>query len=363
MNQWRWPAAWEGQAGVLLRWPWRPDIWPQAGVRAQQVIGRLARSVSQHQIPVLVQHQPDHQSHPLLQELAQQPGVLLWQSPYADIWVRDTAPFWLTDEREWRAATFQFDGWAGIDNQWAREEAARQVLLDHAAVPEQQCELVLEGGALQTDGQGTALAATGSILSRRHNLGWSKSAIERQLAVLGVKQVIWLEGGLSADETGGHIDNIAVFGGPGRVLLSLPEDPNHPDFNRCQLWYEQLRNQRDVRGRALDIIPIPLPQPPRLSTQTARQIELQSGVMPRTAGMPLMASYVNFLRVGQRVWYPHFDLPSDTVAAAALQQGLPDCELYPVPARDLLVGGGGLHCASHLLPELFCAWLEGEADR
>lgn len=370
-------TEWSPSRSIWLRWPYRRDIWPQqqatptllhtqitegqgepSPVPAQQDMLALLQTLATLMVPVDIQVPPAQQGNLTAYLAPIQTAQPNWQCrihtvDYGDVWLRDCAPF--IDEAN-NAVHFNFDGWGGIDDQYQRDLAARDWLSAHLQLATTQVASVLEGGALHHDGEGTALACSGSILFRPANLGLTDTALRHMLREqFGIEQLLMLPGKFAADETGGHIDNIAAFIAPGEVVVATTDDASHPDYATCRRVLDYLERAKDAQGRRLTLRQLPLPRAPRLSAGEALAIEQRAGVRRRIAGMPLMASYVNFLRfhgagnAPQVVVVPQFGLPSDEVARNLLAQWLPNYRVVSVSARALLVGGGGWHCAS------FCA--------
>jgi agmatine deiminase len=227
---------------------------------------------------------------------------------------------------------------------------ARAVLeLEHA--PRYAAPLVLEGGAIHVDGEGTVLSTEECLLNPNRNPDRSREEIERILcAQLGAERVIWLGRGLPGDETDGHVDNLACFAAPGVVLLTSSDDRNDPLHAVSVDARSRLLAARDARGRRLEVVPLPAPAPQIVTAEEVRGIDTVAGTAPRNAGARLAASYVNFYPASDRIVYPLIDPRSDDAAAAVLGECFPDRELVGVPAREILLGGGGIHCITQQVP-------------
>lgn len=393
-------TEWDVTRSVWLRWPYRTEIWPQHALGealqpdeftpVQHDMLALLHALASNAVAVDLQvaASANAQVTPVIRQLQQQ--YQGWQCnlhvlAYADIWLRDCAPFVLRpsasktarpSSAELRTNTpsawhFDFDGWGGIDDQFRHDLAARNWLSEHLKLGVESASMVLEGGALHHDGEGTALACSGSILFRPGNDGVTAAELRNQLQQsFAIQQLHMLPGKLAADETGGHIDNIAAFLAPAEVVVAYTDDASHPDYATCRRVLDYLEHARDAKGRAFTVFKLPLPRAPRLSAGEAITISQRAGVRRRIAGMPLMASYVNFLRINcwvpagasadaantetadqaaelrKLIVMPEFGLPSDEVARSLMAKWLPDYHVISVPARALLVGGGGWHCAS-----------------
>ncbi len=195
-------------------------------------------------------------------------------------------------------------------------------------------DLVLEGGAITVDGEGTLITTRQCLLNPNRNPDLTAAEIEAELkATLGVRKVIWLPfGGLLDVETDGHVDGVCVFVGPGKVLLHVPADERHPDYQRMRDNLAVLRSERDAHGRRLEIIEL-------TDTNTVfvgdREVEV---------------SYLNFYLANGGVVVPIADTPADERALGTIAEVFPDRKVVGVPARAIAWGGGGVHCITQQIP-------------
>jgi agmatine deiminase len=185
------------------------------------------------------------------------------------------------------------------------------------------------------DGYGTLLTTEECLFNDNRNPELTRQQIEERLALhLGVRRIIWLDQGLEDDETGGHVDMIACFAGPGRVLLHMPEDRSDINFSRMQENKQRLEAARDARGQKLEIIEVPQPR---------RNLR-------RADGRRLSTSYVNFYIANGGIVMPSFDDPNDKVAAEIIGAAFPGREVVQVPSLDIAAGGGVIHCITQQQP-------------
>ena len=174
------------------------------------------------------------------------------------------------------------------------------------------------------------------LLNPNRNPGFSRAGVEDVLRLyVGARKVIWLGDGFADDETDGHVDNIACFAAPGRVILGIPAR-SHPDFAAVQEALRRLRAARDAEGRSLEIVELPQPRKLRQSW----------------SGRPLAASYVNFYLVNGAVIMPSFDDKNDELARTILAHCFPDRDIMQIDALDIVQGGGGIHCITQQEPEV-----------
>jgi agmatine deiminase len=211
--------------------------------------------------------------------------------------------------------------------------------------------MVNEGGAIHVDGEGTALVTEQCLLNPNRNPRFERSDVEQRLReFLGVSQIIWLGRGVVNDETSGHIDNLACFVRPGVVCLSWTDRRRDPQYVISLDAFERLQQARDARGRRLRVVRLPLPGPLYMRAREAAGIIAQEGSRPRGAGERLAASYVNFYIANGGIVMPLLDARTDALAAARLKRLFPGRRVVGVPAREILLGGGNIHCITQQIP-------------
>ncbi len=211
--------------------------------------------------------------------------------------------------------------------------------------------LVLEGGSIHVDGEGTVLTTEECLLNPNRNPGLSRERIERALLdYLGAEKVVWLGRGVYEDETDGHIDNLACFARPGVVLLTWAEDESDPQQAISRDALARLEAASDARGQPFEVVKLPSPGPLRTTTEEAAGVQAREGTLPRRAGGRLAASYANFYLGNSRVVMPLLDERHDDEAAAILARCFPEREVVGVPSREILLGGGNIHCITQQVP-------------
>jgi agmatine deiminase len=211
--------------------------------------------------------------------------------------------------------------------------------------------IVLEGGAIHVDGEGTVLTTEQCLLNRNRNPELDRAAIEAALhAYLGTEKVVWLGEGVFEDETDGHVDNLAAFARPGLVLLTWVEDPADPQHAISVDALERLEAATDAQGRPFEVVKVPAPGPLTIEADEAAGVEATAGTQPRRAGDRMAASYVNFYLGNSRVVYPLLDPAHDEEAAEILAATFPDRDVVGVQAREILLGGGNIHCITQQVP-------------
>lgn len=214
--------------------------------------------------------------------------------------------------------------------------------------------MILEGGSIHVDGDGTCLTTEECLLNKNRNPNLTKEQIEDQLkAYLGVQKVIWLPYGLYGDDdTNGHIDNMCCFVRPGVVLLSWTDDEKDPQFKRSMEALSILSNTSDANGRRLEIIKLHVPGPLYMTDEEAAGVVQDCNAKPRLPGTRLAASYVNFYIANGGIITPQFgDQKWDDEAVRVLSQAFPNHEVVRIEgAREIVLAGGNIHCITQQQP-------------
>jgi agmatine deiminase len=348
----RMPAEWEPHAGCWMAWPERPDNWREDAVPAQTAYAEVASAIAASE-PVTMAVSADQFE---LSRAVLPDSVRVVELATDDAWLRDTGPTFVTDAAgARRGVDWRFNAWGGTDGglyaSWERDELVAEKVLELEGDPRYQAPLILEGGAIHVDGEGTVLTTEQCLLNPNRNPELDRAAIEAALhSYLGTEQVIWLGDGVYMDETDGHVDNLACFARPGVVLLTWVEDPGDPQHAISCDALERLEAATDARGRPFEVIKVPAPGPLATTAAEAAGVEHVPGTQPRRAGDRLAASYVNFYVGNSRIVHPLLDPGRDEDAATILRAAFPDHEVVGVPAREILLGGGNIHCITQQVP-------------
>ena len=210
---------------------------------------------------------------------------------------------------------------------------------------------MLEGGSIHVDGEGTLITTEECLLNRNRNPHLSREEIENVLREhLAIDTVIWLPDGLYNDETDGHVDNFCCYVRPGEVLLAWTDDQNDPNYPRCQAAMRVLESARDAKGRQLTVHKMPIPGQIHATAEECAVVDIVDGSQERIPEVRLAGSYVNFLIVNGGIVAPSFDDPKDEEARAILQSIFPEHRVVMVPGREILLGGGNIHCITQQQP-------------
>ncbi len=326
------PAEWAAHRRCWIAWPGPAGTWGERLEAAQDACAEVARTIAEYEA-VTVVVAPD-----ALAEASLRCGTGVSCLPMAqdDCWMRDVGPTFLVGAGAALAGVdWRFNGWGGKFPNYVNDgEIARQVL-EHGEARRYDAPLVLEGGAIHVDGEGTVLTSEQCLLNPNRNPDLSKPEVEDLLgAYLGARQVIWLGKGLVGDQTDGHVDTLACFTAPGHVLALTSSDAEDANYRVLQDNLERLSRARDAAGRSLEILTVEQPR--------ARY---------REDGTRLATSYINFYIANGAVVVPSFEDPLDQAAFEIVSQSFPDRKVVQVPGLDLAYGGGAVHCITQQEPD------------
>lgn len=346
------PPEWAPHAGTWMIWPERPDNWRLGAKPAQAAFARVAETIAETE-PVTVCASPAQYQNA---RRVLSPGIRVVEMATNDSWARDSGPTFVVDGKGGvRGVDWIFNAWGGLEGglyfPWDQDELVAQKVLEIEGVDRYKAPLVLEGGSIHVDGEGTLLTTEECLLNPNRNPSLTKEEIEAHLAAhLGIRHTIWLKRGVFNDETSGHVDNIACFARPGVVLLSWTDDTADPQYERSKECLDILSKAKDAKGRALEIVKVPQPGPLFQTAEEASGVDHVEGTQPREAGLRLAASYVNFYIANGAIVMPLLDPKRDADASAILAKVFPDRKIKGVEAREILLGGGNIHCITQQQP-------------
>jgi agmatine deiminase len=340
------PGEFEPHSGCWMAWPERPDNWRLGAKPAQEAYAAVAEAIAGSEpVTMAVSDAQLENARALLP-----PQVRVVEIPTDDAWIRDHGPTFVIDGAgRRRGVDWRFNAWGGTEGglyfPWDRDERVAAKVLEVEGNDRYRAPIVLEGGSIHIDGEGTVLTTEECLLNPNRNPELSKEQIERVLLeYLGAEKVVWLGAGVFEDETDGHVDNLVCFAAPGKVLLTWTDDEDDPQQEISRDARQRLETATDARGRPFEVVLLPSPGPLQTSAEEAAGVDAAEGSQPRRAGSRLAASYVNFYLGNSRVVMPLLDPRHDADAAAILGRAFPGREVVGVPAREILLGGGNIHC-------------------
>ena len=327
------PAEWAPQKAIWTAWPADPDQWDDDLATPRAEVAALVRALSpSNRVRLLVAGaEAEASARAALGNAAE-----IVPARYGDIWLRDTGPIFARSERGPVALRFRTNGWGGKfdlpDDTTVGDEMARM-----SGTPIRRFDFVLEGGAVEQDGDGTILATRQTLLNENRN-GWTEAQAEAALReAFGAKKIIWIDQGLLNDHTDGHIDTLARFIGKSRIVCQSPAGDDDPNAGVLNAIARTLEAATDASGRKLEIIRIPSP---------GRVLDDTGAVSP--------ASHVNFVIANGIVVMPIYGTPTGEQAIQALQKAFPDRKVVGLPSRGVLgsglAGGGSFHCITREEP-------------
>lgn len=331
---------WHNQWGVLLAWPHPDTDWADNLAAAEICYTEIVQAISQREAVLLLCHDDVHQAHiesVLTASNSERGRVHCVQMPYNDTWARDFGFITVLAAGKPRLLDFTFNAWGGkfdatLDN------AVNANLLQHPLLAGQTLEahpLVMEGGSLETDGQGTLLTTEICLLNPNRNPSLDRAQIEIQLrSSLGVERILWLANGhLEGDDTDAHIDTLARFADAHTLIYMSCDDPSDSHYGALQAMQTELQALRQADGTPYRLLPVPLP----------------AGIYED--GRRLPASYVNFLIINGAVLLPVYgDERTDPIAIAQTQAAFPQHDIIPIDCRALIAQNGSLHCVTMQIP-------------
>jgi agmatine deiminase len=328
------PAEWHPHHCCWMGWPYRAESWSIALIQAQATYLKVAQAIAQFE-PVKMIVPLEHVKS--VTQLVGR-GIEIVTLPIDDIWLRDTGPtFVINNHGQVAGIDWQFNAWGETRenlSDYQQDVQLAQHILEYLQLPRYAAPLVLEGGAIHTDGEGTVLVTEECLLNPNRNPHLTRAEIEVLLQdYLGITRIIWLGQGLQDDETAGHIDNLASFARPGVVIALTSSDPQDSNYWALQDNLQRLQRATDAQGRHLEIIPIE--QPARCDDPN---------------GLRLSLSYLNFYLANGGIVVPIFNDPADHLAIATLTKVFPRYQIVPIYALDLCYGGGNIHCITQQQP-------------
>ncbi len=346
------PAEFARHSGTWMLWPQRPDNWRLGGKPAQKAFVAVASAIARFEpVTMGVNHSQYNNARQMLPE-----HIRVVELSNNDAWIRDCGPTFVIDGQGGvRGVDWVFNAWGGLFNglyfPWDLDDAVAQKVIEIERVGRYKAPLVLEGGSIHVDGEGTCITTEECLLSPGRNPDLSKEEIQGCLKTyLNVEKVLWIPRGVYHDETSGHVDNLACFLRPGVLALTWTDDPSDPQYERSTEAYAYLAAQTDAKGRSLSVHKIHQPDPILIAPEEAEGVDAVDGTLPRQAGDRMAASYINFYFCNGGAIVPTFDDPHDAAALDRLQKLLPERQVVGLPAREILLGGGNIHCITQQQP-------------
>ncbi|PSW06028.1 agmatine deiminase [Photobacterium lipolyticum] len=349
----RMPAEHEPQSGIWMAWPERTDNWRFGGKPAQATFVDVAKAISKNtKVTMVVSAGQYENARSMLPE-----EVQLLEMSTDDSWMRDIGPSYVVnDNGERRGVDWHFNAWGGLEDglyfPWDKDDAVARKVCEALGDESYRAPVVLEGGSIHVDGEGTLYTTEECLLHPSRNPDLSKQQIEETLKTyLSVEKIIWIPNGLYNDETNGHVDNLIHVVAPGEVVLTWCDDEADPQYEISRKALDVLSTETDAKGRQIKVHKLPMPGPLYISESEASGVDVSDG-MERVPGERLAGSYANYLVSNKHVIYPLLDHECDAEVGVLLQQLYPGYAITGVDAREILLGGGNIHCITQQIPAL-----------
>lgn len=346
------PAEFAAHEACWMLWPQRPDNWRYGAKPAQAAFIAVARAIAESET-VFVGVNDDQYENARHQLPAHIRVVELSSN---DAWMRDVGPTFLTHpDGRLALVDWEFNAWGGLNGglyfPWDKDRRIRLKIAEMLGAERFIAPLVVEGGAIHVDGEGTLITTEECLLNPNRNPKLSKAELERLLGdYLGVTRVIWLPRGCYLDETDGHVDNLCCFVAPGEVALTWTDDTSDPQHAISRQALNILEAARDAKGRRLTVHKLPMPGPLTIAESEASGVDRLSSSRPRKPGDRMAGSYVNFYIGNSAVVMPRLDPAHDDTARAILESLFTSRRVIAVDAREILLGGGNIHCITQQQP-------------
>ena len=349
----RMPGEFERHSGTYMIWPERPDNWRLGAKPAQKVFVEVANAIGKYEpITMVVSRAQYDNARNMLADY-----VKVVEMSNDDSWMRDCgATFVVNDRGDMRGIDWKFNAWGGLVDglyfPWDQDDKIAQKMCEIEQVDSYRLDdFILEGGSIHVDGEGTLITTEECLLSEGRNSHLTKEEIEKVLCeTLNLEKVLWIPNGIYNDETNGHVDNICNFVKPGVVVLAWTDDENDPQYAISKAAYDYLSSVTDAKGRKLEIHKLYCPAPILITKEESEGVDAVDGTLPREEGDRLAASYANYYTGNGFVALPVFNDPNDEKAIELLKLLYPDRDIVPIYAREILLGGGNIHCITQQVP-------------
>lgn len=338
MKEIRKPAEWEQQGAIMIAWPHTQTDWQSALDEIVPVYKMLVLSIAERQPLLIICHNEEEVKRQL--DKVNIANVRFIETSFNDTWTRDYGPFFIYENEKPVLLDYQFNGWGGKYN----AELDNSVTL---RLYEQRCfsiktryrnrlDFVLEGGSVETDGQGLMMATKSSVLSPGRNAFCGMETVEVRLRNdMGIKKVFWLYNGrLEGDDTDGHIDMLARFCDEKTICYVRCHDENDVHYEELLHMEEELKSLTTINGESFRLVPLPMTK-----------------AILDEKGKRLPASYANFLIMNEAILMPLYGGRADSKARDILSEIFPGRDIIGINALPLIKQGGSLHCATLQVPK------------
>jgi len=324
------PAEWAPHSGCLVSFPCKKETWCGFFREAKRVYTEVIKAINRFE-PVIVLSDPSTVNEA---RKALGPTIEIIKIPLDDSWIRDNGPTFVTsNSKKVAMAQFDFNGWGEHFSPYNKDAKVPELLAKRLKVRRYVAPMVLEGGAISGDGEGTLITTESCLLNANRNPNLSREQIEKLLGdYLGVTKVLWIKQGIYMSSIDGHIDGVAAFVGPKTVIHATTDDESDPNYEIMKDNIARLETMTDAKGRSIEIVKFPIP--------VRREID-ENRIAP---------CYTNFFIVDGGIVAPTFGEPNDDIALEILRDLFPKHEVVGIRCEYIGVGGGEIHCITQQIP-------------
>ncbi len=338
------PAEWEPHSAIWLSWPHDEISFPGRIPKVQDDVAKIIQAIhTSERVELFVldgtmKTQAENKLSSVGVDLSK---VTFRFANYMDGWMRDCGPIWVKDQKGNPALIkWIFNMWGGKFMDLLPDDALPYKIKEWLNLPMEQPELVLEGGAIDVNGQGICLTTEQCVLNENRNGGKTKKDIEEYFEkYLGIKKTIWLFQGIVNDHTDGHIDDLARFVGPNKIVCAYEDNEKDENYAILKNNYETLQAATNLEGKPFEIIKLPMPH-----------MNFKDAPAGNESGSKAPVSYTNFYIGNTVVLAVIYNDPNDQKALQILQDCFPDKKVIPIDCSDLIYGGGAVHCMTQQQP-------------
>ncbi len=324
------PAEWRSHDSCFISWPCREKTWSGHFEEAKRAYLDVINSIRRFEhVVVLADPSTAKEARSRLGR-----EIEILEVELDDSWIRDNGPTFLCDDSDRVAvAKFGFNAWGNKQPSFSKDDYVPTAIAKHLRTRQYVAPMILEGGAISVDGEGTLLTTEQCLLNTNRNPSLTRNQVENILALyLGVRRVIWLGKGVEEDMTDGHVDGVAGFAGPHLVIAACTKDPSDPNFISLNDNIERLESSTDAKGRSFEIIKLVQPRP--------REVE----------GIHITPGYTNHYIADGGVIVPTYGISEDRIALETLRNVYPGREVIGVDCSYIEIGGGAVHCITQQKP-------------
>ena len=337
-TSYRMPAEWEPHSAIWLAWPYDEITFPDRVEKAEAAFVKILSAIHMSERAELLVLDEDMKE--MAYGMLAAAGIAMTRihfhiTDYADVWLRDTGPIFVKDGSGKTVITkWLFNAWGNKFPELLKDSDIPDKIGEWKKLPVERPQIIIEGGAIDVNGEGVCLTTEQCLLNENRNPGKTKEDIEKYLEeYLGIKKTVWLKKGLVNDHTDGHIDELARFVAPGKIVCAFEDDPDDENFQALQAYYKTLTQASDTGGRPFDVVRLPMPH------------------VRYDDGSKAPVSYTNFYIGNTVVLAATFNDENDGEALEILRGSFPERRIVGIDCSDIIYGGGALHCMTQQEPE------------